>query len=96
MKSVLSEHYYFFFKSNVTEKWFRIKYEDAYWEDIRIGVLEDSVLRKVLYLLYTNDEPKLLHSIIYMFADEIVMLAIQASAIKAISKLQRKDHKVDT
>lgn len=56
---LLPKQYCLILELYLTERYYRIKQEDAYSElkEIKAGVPQDSVLGPVLYLLYTTDLP---------------------------------------
>lgn len=65
--------------SYISKKHFRVKQAEAYLElkEIKAGVPQGNVLRRVLYLLYTYDIPTLENYIIATFADDTVIIAVE-------------------
>jgi hypothetical protein len=74
----------------LTERFLGIMQGDAYSEltEIKAGVPQGSVLGRVLYLLYTNDLPKLENSTVATFADDTVILTVGNSSEEYTGKLQ--------
>jgi len=77
-------------ESYLTERFFRIKQGDAYFElkEIKAGVPQGSVLSPVLYLLYSSDLPTLENSIVATFAEDTAILAVGSSNEESTEKLQ--------
>lgn len=63
----------------ISEIYFRIKQEVAYsvLKEIQASVQQGSVLGSILYMLYTNDIPDLVHVTIASYADDNAILAIR-------------------
>ncbi len=64
-------------ESYLTEIFFRIKQDDAYFclMEIETGVPQGSMLGPILHLLYTSDIPSMENKIIATFADDTVSMA---------------------
>jgi hypothetical protein len=77
-------------QSYITDRYFRIKQEEAYSElkEIKAGVPQGSVLGPVLYLLYTCDIPTLENDTIATFADDTAILTVGKNNEEATEKLQ--------
>jgi predicted GIY-YIG superfamily endonuclease len=91
LKTMLPEQYSDLLSSYLSDRFFRIKQEDAYSElkEIRAGVPQGSVLGPVLYLLYTCDLPTFENNIVATFADDTAVMAIAETNEETTLKLQR-------
>ena len=87
----LPEELYLILKSYITNRYFRVKYENEYSElkKIMSGVPQGSVLGPILYLLYTRDIPNLKETTLATFADDTVILTKDDKVEVATAKLQR-------
>lgn len=87
---LLPRQYSQILQSYLSERYFRIKQDDAYSElkEIRAGVPQGSVLGPVLYLLYTSDIPSLEYETIATFADDTAIMAVGKNHEEATEKLQ--------
>lgn len=77
-------------ESYVFDRYFRIKYENAYSEikEIKAGVPQGSVLGPFLYILFTYDLPTLSENTVATFADDTAVLAVGENSEDAADKLQ--------
>lgn len=77
-------------KSYLTERHFRVRYEEAItsWKSISAGVPQGSVLGPILYLLYTADIPINDNTTIAMFADDTAILSTMKDQQAATEILQ--------
>ena len=91
LKSLLPIQYVNFIESYITQRYFRIKQEDAYssLKKIEAGVPQGSVLGPILYLLYTCDLPTQEDSLVATFADDTAILAVGDDNIESTTKLQK-------
>lgn len=90
LKLLLPAQYAKILKSYITERFFRIKQEDAYSDlkKIQAGVPQGSVLGPILYLLYTSDLPSFEQNIVATFADDTAILSVSDNNIESSKKLQ--------
>lgn len=77
-------------ESYLANRVFRIKQKDVYSSvrEIQAGVPQGSVLRPVLYLLYTYDMPTIPDVTVATFADDTAILAVGMNFRGAADKLQ--------
>jgi hypothetical protein len=77
LNKILPKQYVHLLESYVTERIYRVKQEDEYsqFKDIKAGVPQSSVLRPVLFLLYTHYIPKG-NITMATFADDTAILAV--------------------
>lgn len=92
----LPRQFYEILKSYITDRHFRVKYEDEHSDlkKISAGVPQGSVLGPILYLLYTQDIPLSEETTLATFADDTAILAVGDTAVEATNKLQRSINKV--
>lgn len=90
LKHILPKQYTEILMSYLSERYFRIKQEDAYsnLKEIKAGVPQGSVLGPVLYLLFTCDLPVPENNTIATFADDTAILAVGKSNEETANKLQ--------
>ena len=90
LKALLPAQYFEILQSYISERYFRIKLENAYSElkEIKAGVPQGSVLGPLLYLIYTYDLPKLGINTIATFADDTAVMATGKSIEETSKKLQ--------
>jgi hypothetical protein len=83
-------------QSYISERYFRIKQEEAYSDlrKIQAGVPQGSVLGPILYLLYTSDLPMLEQNVVATFADDIAIMVIGDNNSESTEKLQTAVTKV--
>jgi hypothetical protein len=88
--------YFEILKSYLAERYFRVKYGDAYsgLRKISAGVPQGSVLGPLLYLLYTNDLPVAAGATTATFADDTAILAVGSHVEEATTRLQEQVNKV--
>lgn len=96
LKLLLPVQYADILTSYITERYFRVKQEDAYstLKDIKAGVPQGSVLGPVLYLLYTSDLPAIENNTIATFADDTAILAVSENNAESIESLQTAIDKI--
>ena len=60
------------FKSYLTDQAFKVNINNCFSDlsKISCGVLEGSVLGSLLFLLYVNDIPQVVHSHLFLYADD--------------------------
>lgn len=92
----LPKQYYELLKSYITNRLFRVRYDQYYSElkQIQAGVPQGSVLGPTLYLLYTRDIPVDNNAIMATFADDTAILVPDKCVVKATEKLQNAVDKV--
>lgn len=85
-------------ESYISDRYFRIKYEQAYsvLQKINAGVPQGSVLGPLLYLLYTSDIPEPENNTLATYADDTAILAVGNSHEEAAEKLQNTVNKINT
>lgn len=90
LRTYLPKQFSKILESYISERYFRVKQEDAYSELqlIKAGVPQGSVLGPILYLLYTCDIPQPENSTIATFADDTAILSVGRSNEEATEKLQ--------
>ncbi len=90
LKRDLPKQYYETLKSYITDRHFRVRYEEEYSDlkKISAGVPQGSVLGPILYLLYTRDIPPMEESTIATYADDTAILAVGNNVVEATNKLQ--------
>jgi hypothetical protein len=90
LKLLLTFQYSSILESYLSDRYFRIKHEDAYSDlrKIHAGVLQGSVLGPILYLLYTSDLPMLGQTVVATFADSTAIMAIGDNKSESTQKLQ--------
>ena len=98
LKLLLPVQYSRILESYISERYFRIKQEDAYSDlrKIQAGVPQGSVLGPVLYLLYTRDMPTFEKNIVATFADDTAIMAIGNNNTESTEKLQAAITKVQS
>lgn len=96
LKRFLPKQYTDILQSYISERYFRVKQEEAYSDlkEIKAGVPQGSVLGPVLYLLYTCDIPELEDDTLATFADDTAVLALGKSNEEATNKLQTAAHRI--
>jgi Reverse transcriptase (RNA-dependent DNA polymerase) len=96
LKKFLPRQFVEILQSYITDRFFRVKQEEAYSDlkEIKAGVPQGSVLGPILYLLYTCDIPELENSTIATFADDTAIMAVGNDNIESTSKLQIAINKI--
>lgn len=96
IKKNLPHHYFIFFKSFLTDRYFQIKIQDhcSSLHSIKAGVPQGSILSPFLYTLYTSDLPEYEETDIATFADDTAILASDNSSFEASNKLQEHINKI--
>uniref|UniRef100_A0A0A9YSX4 Putative RNA-directed DNA polymerase from transposon X-element n=2 Tax=Lygus hesperus TaxID=30085 RepID=A0A0A9YSX4_LYGHE len=91
LRKMLPAQYAELLESYLTDRYFRIKQDDAYSEakKIQAGVPQGSVLGPLLYVLYTSDLPEREENTTATFADDTAILAVGNDNHESISKLRR-------
>jgi hypothetical protein len=90
LKLLLPVQYSSILESYLSDRYFRIKHEDAYSDlrKIHAGVPQGSVLGPILYLLYTSDLPTLEQTVVATFANDTAIMAIGDNNSESTQKLQ--------
>lgn len=90
LKTKISHSFYDIIKSFLTNRFFRVKFEDTYSElyKIEAGVPQGSVLSPILYTLYTADIPTHPEVLMATFADDTALLASHEDPVRASEILQ--------
>lgn len=90
LKLTIPHTYFNIIKSYLTERHFRVKYQDVYTKlhKIEAGVPQGSVLGPILYTLFTADIPVRDDVTIASFADDTALLASHENPIIASHLLQ--------
>jgi predicted GIY-YIG superfamily endonuclease len=98
LKLLLTVQYSRILESYISERYFRIKQEDAYSDlrKIQAGVPQGSVLGPVLYLLYTSDLPMFEQNVVATFADDTAIMATGDNNTESTEKLQAAFTKVQS
>ena len=92
----LPKQYFQILESYITDRYFKVKQEEAYLElkKIRAGELQGSVLDPALYLLYTCDIPTIEIGTIATFADDTAILAVGETIKDTTGKPQTSVNKI--
>lgn len=95
LKSILPKQYSDILKSYLSNRFFRVKQDDAYsaLKEIKAGVPQGSVLGPVLYLLYTHDLPEPENNTVATFADDTAILTVGENNTDTANKLQNAINK---
>jgi hypothetical protein len=96
LNKYLPRQYYEILKSYITDRFFRVKFEDEYSDlkKINAGVPQGSVLGPILYLLYTRDLPITDEGTVATFADDTAIMAIGKNVKEATEKLQKATNEI--
>lgn len=97
LRLLLPEQYSQILESYISDRYFRVKQEEAYSDlkEIKAGVPQGSVLGPVLYLLYTCDIPTLENNTLATFADDTAILAVGRTNEEATEKLQTAANQIN-
>jgi hypothetical protein len=89
VKNKLPSPYYLLLKSYISERYFQVKYNNAYsdYKLAKSGVPQGSVLGPSLYLIYTADLPTTDNTTTATFADDTALLAIDSDPALASQKV---------
>lgn len=92
----LPRQYYKILKCYISDRLFRVRYEQDYSELMKIeaGVPQGSVLGPTLYLLFTRDIPLDNNAMIATFADDTSILVSDKCVVKATEKLQNAVNRI--
>jgi hypothetical protein len=90
IKTTLPSPYYLLLKSYLHTRFFQVTYKGSYstCHEVLSGVPQGSVLRPLLYLIFTADLPTTDHTTIATFADDTRLLAVHSDPIIASQHLQ--------
>jgi hypothetical protein len=90
LKLLLPVQYSSILESYLSDRYFRVKHEDAYSDlrKIHASVPQGSVLGPILYLPYTSELATLEQTIVATFADDTAILAIGDNNSESTQKLQ--------
>lgn len=91
LRKMLPAKYAELLQAYLSDRYFRVKHEDAYSEahKIHAGVPQGSVLGPLLYVLFTSDFPDRAENTIATFADDTAVLAVGETNHVTIPKLRR-------
>jgi hypothetical protein len=90
LRSLLPKQYSDILTSYIRERTFRVKFENEYSGSKQIAdVPQRSVLRSILYLLYTSDIPITEDTLLATFADETAVLTKSTDFEEAAVKAQK-------
>lgn len=91
LRRLLPAKYAELLQSYLSDRYFRVKHEDAYSEAYRIqaGVPQGSVLGPLLYVLFTSDVPEQEESTLATFADDTAVLAVGDTNHVTVPKLRQ-------
>ena len=91
LRQNLPQAYCDFLLSYLSDRYFRVKYEDAFSElkPIAAGVPQGSILGPILYLLFTNDLPTSSLHTTATFADDTAILAVGNTVRESTKNLQK-------
>lgn len=97
LNMLLPQQYSELLESYISERFFRVKQDEAYSElkEIKAGVPQGSVLGPILYLIYTRDIPQFEQDTIATFADDTAILAVGKNHEEAANKLQTSVNQIN-
>jgi len=90
LRAALPGPYYLFLKTYLTDRYFQVRYKDAFSDchEVKSDFTLGSVLGPLLYLLFTADLPTTEHTTIATYADDTGLLAVHSDPDVASQCLQ--------
>jgi hypothetical protein len=90
LKSKLPGQLYLVLKSYLEERYFQVKPDNTLsdYHLIKAGVPQGSIIRPLLYLIYTADASTRNDTLIATFADDTAILSSDADPARALERLQ--------
>lgn len=96
LKLILPKQYYEILESYLSDRYFRVKQDDAYssLRQINAGVPQGSVLGPLLYLIFTHDLPSDPNYVTATFADDTALIAVGKTENESTATLQTALNKI--
>lgn len=90
LKTLFPREYTTILESYLTDRYFRVKQEDAYsvLKAIKAGVPQGSILGPTMYILFTNDMPTFSNCTLATFADDTAILSVGKNEVESTQILQ--------